>query len=36
MVQRPDDAKSSDCKRCKDCPMRLSCWNLEGGKIKIK
>jgi hypothetical protein len=36
MVRRPDDAKSSDCKRCKDCPMRLSCWNLEGGKIKIK
>lgn len=36
MVQRPDGAKSSDCKRCKDCPMRLSCWNLEGGKIKIK
>lgn len=36
MVQRPDDAKSSDCKRCKDCPMRLSCWNLECGKIKIK
>ena len=36
MVQRPDDAKSSTCKRCKDCPMRLSCWNLEGGKIKIK
>lgn len=36
MVQRPDDVKSSDCKRCKDCPMRLSCWNLEGGKIKIK
>lgn len=36
MVQRPDDAKSSDCKRCKDCPTRLSCWNLEGGKIKIK
>lgn len=36
MVQRPDDAKSSDCKRCKDCPMRLSCWNLEGGRIKIK
>lgn len=36
MVQRPDSVKSSDCKRCKDCPMRLSCWNLEGGKIKIK
>lgn len=36
IVQRPDGAKSSDCKRCKDCPMRLSCWNLEGGKIKIK
>lgn len=36
MVQRPDGVKSSDCKRCKDCPMRLSCWNLEGGKIKIK
>ena len=36
MVQRPDGAKASDCKRCKDCPMRLSCWNLEGGKIKIK
>jgi hypothetical protein len=36
MVQRPDGARSSDCKRCKDCPMRLSCWNLEGGKIKIK
>lgn len=36
MVQRPDSVKSSDCKRCKDCPMRLSCWNIEGGKIKIK
>ena len=35
MVQRPDDAKKSDCKRCKDCAMRLSCWNLPGGKVKI-
>lgn len=36
MAKRPDDAKSSNCKRCVKCPMRLSCWNLPGGKVKIK
>lgn len=35
MVKRPENAKSSDCKRCLKCPMRLSCWNLPGGKVRI-
>ena len=35
MVSRPSDAKSSDCKRCHDCPMRDACWNIGQGKIKI-
>lgn len=26
MVSRPDDAKSEDCKRCIECPMRIACW----------
>lgn len=26
MVARPEDAKSSDCKRCHDCPMAVACW----------
>lgn len=35
MVKRPEDAKKSDCKRCVKCAMRLSCWNLPGGKVKL-
>lgn len=35
MVKRPDNANSSTCKRCEKCPMRLSCWNLPGGKMRI-
>lgn len=27
MVARPEDAKSSDCKRCHDCPMQIACWS---------
>lgn len=26
MVGRPFDAKSDDCKRCHDCPMKIACW----------
>ena len=26
MVPRPADAKSSDCKRCYQCPMQDACW----------
>lgn len=26
MVSRPSDAKSEDCKRCHDCPMKVACW----------
>lgn len=33
MVARPDDAKSADCKRCKECFMRDACWF--GKKEKI-
>lgn len=29
MVARPEDAKSSDCKRCHDCPMQIACWYKE-------
>lgn len=35
MVARPSNAKGSDCKRCEKCAMRLSCWNLPGGKVRI-
>lgn len=35
MVKRPDNANSSTCKRCEKCPMRLSCWNFPGGKMRI-
>lgn len=35
MVKRPTDAKSSDCKRCHDCPMREACWNIGKGKVRI-
>lgn len=35
MVARPSDAKSSDCKRCSDCPMRDACWNIGMGKVRI-
>lgn len=27
MVSRPMDAKSEDCKRCCECPMKLACWH---------
>lgn len=36
MVARPADAKSADCKRCKECFMREACWNIGAGKVKIK
>ena len=36
MVKRPDDAKSPDSKRCKDCFMREACWNIGNGKVRIK
>lgn len=35
MVPRPADAKSSDCKRCHDCPMRDACWNIGMGRVKL-
>ena len=35
MVARPEDAKSSDCKRCHDCPMRDACWNVGQGRILL-
>lgn len=35
MVRRPADAKSSTCKRCKDCPMRDACWNVGMGRVKL-
>ena len=33
MVARPSDAKSADCKRCHQCPMRAACW--EGQREKL-
>ena len=35
MVARPSDAKTSDSKKCHDCPMRDACWNIGQGRIKI-
>ena len=35
MVKRPTDAKTPDCKRCKECFMREACWNIGNGKVKI-
>lgn len=35
MVKRPADATSPVCKRCAECAMKLSCWNLPGGKTRI-
>lgn len=35
MVARPEDAKSSDCKRCHDCPMCDACWNVGQGRILL-
>ena len=35
MVSRPDDAKSPECKRCHDCPMRDACWNVGMGRVKL-
>lgn len=35
IMSRPDDAKTNSCKRCAKCAMRLSCWNLPGGKVKL-
>lgn len=36
MVKRPEDATSPNCKRCATCAMKLSCWNLPGGKVKLR
>lgn len=35
MVPRPSDAKSPECKRCHDCPMRDACWNIGQGRIRL-
>lgn len=35
MVPRPADAKSPECKRCHDCPMRDACWNVGMGRVKL-
>lgn len=35
MVKRPSDAKTPDCKRCKECALRNACWKIDGGGIKI-
>lgn len=35
MVARPSDAKTSECKRCKECFMREACWNIGNGRIKL-
>lgn len=35
MIKRPQDAKSSDCKRCFKCAMREACWNIGKGKVLI-
>lgn len=36
MAARPADAKGSDCKRCKECPMRDACWNVGEGRKKLE
>ena len=36
MIKRPAFAKTKDSKRCEKCVMKLSCYNLKGGKVKIK
>ena len=35
MVKRPDEAKSPDCKMCKECAMHDACWNVGMGRVKI-
>lgn len=35
MVGKPSDAKSPDCKRCKECPMRDACWNIGKGRVSL-
>ena len=35
MPKRPDDAKTSESKRCKTCVMRDACWNIGQGRIRI-
>ena len=35
MVARPKDAKSSSCKRCKECAMRDACWNIGMGRVRL-
>lgn len=35
MPKRPADAKTPDCKRCKDCFMREACWNIGKGRIRL-
>ena len=36
MVKRPEDATSTDCKRCKQCALVNACWKINGGGILIK
>lgn len=35
MVKRPEDAKSSTCKRCSKCSMKDACWNVGMGRIRL-
>ena len=35
MVARPSEAKSPDCKKCKECPLRDACWNIGMGRIRL-
>lgn len=35
MVRRPEFGSSPDAKKCAKCAMRLSCWNLPGGKVPV-
>lgn len=35
MVKRPKDAKDSECKRCKECALKNTCWNIDGGGIRL-
>lgn len=35
MVNRPKDAATPDCKRCKTCSMREACWGVGQGKVRL-
>lgn len=35
MARRPVDAKSPDCKRCKECALKDACWNIGQGRVRI-